>query len=193
MMIILASASPRRQELLGLITKDFRIVCSDVDERSIESSFKGSDIRELPCELAAAKARDVYAKEGDPSALVIGADTAVICDGKVLGKPADETEARDMLTSLSGKLHSVVTGVCVKTADTEKIFYEESFVRFNPLDEYQKGLIERYISSGDPYDKAGAYGIQTEGALLIESIEGDWSNIVGLPVSRLNKVLYELT
>ena len=98
-----------------------------------------------------------------------------------------------MLTGLSGKLHSVVTGVCVKTADTEKIFYEESFVRFNPLDEYQKGLIERYISSGDPYDKAGAYGIQTEGALLIESIEGDWSNIVGLPVSRLNKVLYELT
>ena len=191
-MIILASASPRRQELLRLITEDFKVVCSNADERQIEQQLKGGDIMDLPVHLARAKAREVFERTGEADTVVIGADTAVICDGRVLGKPASKDEARQMLTFLSGKSHSVVTGVCVISGSREEAFREESIVTFNPADDLQKGIIERYISSDDPYDKAGAYGIQNGGALLVQKVEGDYFNIVGLPVARLARVLYSL-
>ena len=120
-MIILASASPRRQELLRLITEDFKVVCSNADERQIEQQFKGSDIRDLPMHLARAKAVEVFDRNSSGEVVVIGADTAVICEGKVLGKPASRQEAREMLTFLSGKSHSVVTGVCVKSSRGEEV------------------------------------------------------------------------
>ncbi|MBO4636406.1 MAG: septum formation protein Maf [Clostridiales bacterium] len=191
-MLILASASPRRQELLKLITKDFSVICSDTDERTIEESFDDPDIRNLPVMLAAAKARDVFDKAAMTDAVVIGADTSVICENRIMGKPSSKEEAREMLTFLSGKVHQVVTGVCIKTAKTEETFFEESLVRFHDLDAYQKELIERYISTDDPYDKAGAYGIQNGGALLVQSVSGDYFNIVGLPVAKLSRSLYPL-
>ncbi|MBO4242902.1 MAG: septum formation protein Maf [Clostridiales bacterium] len=182
MALILASASPRRRELMNLITEDHEVRNADVDEREIEKRCEGRSPAEIAMELARAKAAAVSAGEGD---IIIGADTSVVLDGRILGKPEDKEDARRMLTELSGRIHSVITGVCVIRDGAEKTFYEETFVEFNPLDDFQKDLIERYISSDEPYDKAGAYGIQGGGALLVKKIEGDYFNVVGLPVAGL--------
>lgn len=194
MKIILASASPRRKELLGLITKDFGIVTREVDERAVEQQVKqrGGDAVMIQCELSRAKACAVY--DGIPAeergnVVVIGADTAVVCGDEIMGKPEDKEDARRMLTMLSGRTHEVITGVCVKTLDSEVVFTETTKVRFGDLDEFQKDLIERYINTGEPYDKAGAYGIQEGGALLVDTVEGDYFNVVGLPVRRLSQIL----
>lgn len=182
MAVILASASPRRRELMKLIMDDFDIANADVDEREIERRCDGLGPAATAMELARSKAAAVPAKEGD---IVIGADTSVVLDDMILGKPEDKEDARRMLTSLSGRVHSVITGICIIKDGQEKTFYEETFVEFNPLDDFQKDLIERYISSDEPYDKAGAYGIQGGGALLVKKIEGDYFNVVGLPVAGL--------
>lgn len=186
MRVVLASKSPRRKELLGLITEDFEIITADVDERAIEESLKGTAPKCLAEELAKAKAIATFEAIGTPSdTLVIGADTSVIYGDLILGKPTDKEDALRMLTTLSGVKHSVITGVCLVSDKGVRSFAEESFVEFNPLDDYQRELIAKYCASEEPYDKAGAYGIQGGGALLVKGIDGDFFNVVGLPVSRL--------
>ncbi len=194
-MLILASASPRRREILSLLTDDFEVMAADTDEREIEERLRSSGAAEVAKGLAAAKARAVYEMLGEErkrDSVVIGADTSVVCEGEILGKPADKEDAVRMLTMLSGKVHSVITGVALISGGREAVFEEESKVEFYPLDGKQKALIEGYVSTDEPYDKAGAYGIQGKGALLVRKIEGDYLNIVGLPLSRLKRELDDL-
>jgi len=188
--LILASASPRRRELLSLITDDFEVITREVDERSAEIDMenKGVPAVQVSEGLALLKAKAVFdelSEEEKKQVLVIGADTSVILNNEIFGKPKDKEDAVRMLTALSGKKHIVATGVALITDGTVKCFTEETLVEFYECDQYQKDLIERYCSSDEPYDKAGAYGIQNNGALLVKKIDGDFSNVVGLPVSRL--------
>lgn len=175
-MIILASKSPRRKELLSLITDDFTVDSAEVDET-------------LPCDIEPDKAVEYLSKiKAQPfresGKIVIGADTVVAIDGKILGKPKNEKDAFLMLKNLSGKEHSVFTGVTVIKNDKEVTFSVQTKVKFFELDDRE---IEDYISSGEPFDKAGAYGIQGKGGALVEKYEGDYNNIVGLPVDTLLK------
>lgn len=184
MNVILASASPRRKELLGYIVPRFEIIPADVDETLPE---------EIPAEksaefLAVKKAGHISAQY--PESIVIGSDTVVIVDGEILGKPADEADAYRMLKKLSGKVHTVVTGVCISQGEKKKSFSEATRVEFYLLSEEE---IRDYIATGDPMDKAGAYGIQGEGCVLIKGIEGDFFTVMGLPAARLKRELAEFT
>ena len=188
--LILASASPRRRELLSLITNDFEIITKEVDERAAEIDMENKGVPAVRVSegLALLKARAVFdelPQDEKKKVLVIGADTSVILDDVIFGKPADKEDAVSMLTKLSGKKHVVATGVALVTYEKTRCFTEETLVEFFDLDDYQKDLIERYCSTEEPYDKAGAYGIQNGGALLVRKIDGDFSNVVGLPVPRL--------
>lgn len=180
MEIILASASPRRQELLRQVGVTFRVIPSQVDETVTQPMLPG----ELVEHLAVVKAQAVAAQE--PDALVIGSDTIVVVDGDVLGKPADRAEAIAMLERLSGRAHQVMTGIALVTKDRILVSHEETTVRFIPLTRAQ---IERYVDSGEPMDKAGAYGIQGRAAALISGIEGDYFTVVGLPICRTVQML----
>ena len=179
--IVLASGSPRRRELLELAGVPFSVVVSDADDE-VPQDLPPC---EMACELALRKARAVAARiAGDPQLAgrtVLGADTIVVVDGEVFGKPADAGQAREMLAALSGRAHHVVTGVALVAPAREHAFSETTAVRFWPLDESD---IADYIASGEPFDKAGAYGIQGKGSVLVEGIEGDYFNVVGLPVAR---------
>lgn len=179
--IILASQSPRRRELLTQIGLEFEVIPSTVEE-----VITSTDPVEAVQELAQQKARDVAEKIQDRQKeqpyLVIGADTIVVYDGKMLGKPADRTDAVRMLTMLQGKVHSVYTGVALLTGEKEIIFAEETKVHMCPMSREE---IEWYVSTGEPMDKAGAYGIQGMCARFIEKIQGDYNNVVGLPVGRI--------
>lgn len=179
-MIILASKSPRRRELMHYITADFTAAGSDVDE-TLPEGISPSD---AVLYLSKIKA-EPYRNDND---IVIGADTVVSIDGKILGKPTDKEHAKQMLRSLSGREHSVFTGITIIKGSMEKLFYAETRVKFFDLSEKE---ISDYIETGEPMDKAGAYGIQGFGSLLVEKIDGDYFNVVGLPVSILNKVLKE--
>ena len=197
MRIILASKSPRRKELMELITPDFEIMSEEVDERAIEEQVRrnGGSPSDVQIELARAKASAVFDaldEKAQEDAAVIGSDTSVVCGDEILGKPADKEDARRMLTMLSGRTHEVIYSVCVKTAKSEETIVEITKVKFGALDDYQKELIERYINTDEPYDKAGAYGIQQGGALLVETVEGDYFSVVGLPVRKLSQVLEQL-
>ena len=192
--LILGSASPRRRELLSLITEDFTIKLADIDERALEADLETRNVPALEVseELASAKAHAVFEmldQDSRASSVVIGADTSVILDDVIYGKPESKEDAQRMLTNLSGRKHVVATGVSLVFEGGEKRFTDVSLVEFYPLDDYQKNVIERYIESGDPMDKAGAYGIQSGGALLVKGIEGDFLNVVGLPVARLAREL----
>lgn len=192
--LILGSASPRRRELLSLITEDFTVRLADIDERALETDLETRNVPALEVseELASAKAHAVFEmldQDSRASSVVIGADTSVILDDVIYGKPESKEDAKRMLTNLSGRKHVVATGVSLVFEGGEKRFTDVSLVEFYPLDDYQKNVIERYIESGDPMDKAGAYGIQTGGALLVRGIEGDFLNVVGLPVARLAREL----
>lgn len=178
--VILASASPRRQELLRYIVPDFKVIPADVDE-SIPENIDVSDVAQY---LACKKAEHIG--KICPDSLVIGSDTVVVVGDEILGKPSDEKEAYDMLSKLSGKVHRVITGVCLVQGDRKESFSQETKVRFYELDESE---ILGYIKTGDPMDKAGAYGIQGEGCVLVEGIEGDFFTVMGLPVARLKRVL----
>ena len=179
-MLILASKSPRRKELLSLITKDFIIKSADVDEtlpKNIppdEAVLYLSEIKAIPFR----NNRDV----------VIGADTVVAVDGKILGKPHDDKDAVSMLKLLSGREHSVYTGVTLISPNGEKSFFKETKVKFYKLSDEE---INHYIKTGECSDKAGAYGIQGFGSLLVEGINGDYFNVVGLPVSALYRELQD--
>lgn len=193
--IILASASPRRRELLSLVTEKFEVITVDVDERAAEIKMEEDGVPALKVSegLAHLKAKAVFETLSDSekeNTVVIGADTSVVLDNVIFGKPADREEAIRMLSLLSGHTHVVATGVAIFTGSETNIFTEETRVEFNPLDEQQTALIEAYCDGGSPYDKAGGYGIQDKGALLVKCINGDYSNVVGLPVARLARELY---
>lgn len=173
--IILASASPRRRELLAQAGFEFEVVSSDVDE-VVDPSLTPD---KLVMSLARQKAQAVAQNRTD--CVVIGSDTVVVLDGKVLGKPRDEADAVRMLESLSGRKHEVYTGVCISFAGETHCFFERTSVNFCELDGEQ---IKAYVATGEPMDKAGAYGIQGKGCVLVEGIEGDYFNVVGFPVSR---------
>ncbi len=180
---ILASGSPRRRELLARIQPDFEVVKPDVDEWEPEEA----DPVHQTEENAARKGREV--SRCHPSALVIAADTTVCLGGRIFGKPADHAEAIKMLKALSGREHTVVTGMALFWDGREKIFSVASKVRFLDLDE---AAIRDYIDRVHVLDKAGAYGIQEQGELIIDHFEGSFDNIMGLPIQRLRKVLVEL-
>lgn len=184
MAIILASASPRRSQLLQQIGLDFKVIPADVDE-----NITASSPQELVKFLADQKAQLVANRY--PGEIVIAADTIVVIDGEVMGKPAEEMHARLMLHKLSGRRHQVVTGLAVHNIDRDfhKTIVETTNVEFRPLSIEE---IEAYIRTGEPFDKAGAYGIQERGALLVAGIEGCYFNVVGLPLNRLGQLLGEL-
>ena len=183
--IILASQSPRRRELLGQMgMKDFRVVSPQVDETAEGRPGPAGLVEQLSLRKAAA----VAAREGT-DALIIAADTVVALDDAVLGKPAGRAEAAAMLTALSGRTHQVYTGVTVLWGGRTVTAHERTAVTFRTL---TPGEIENYIATGEPMDKAGAYGIQGLGALLVSGLEGDYFNVMGLPVFRLGRILAEL-
>lgn len=195
--IILASASPRRRELLSLVTKEFTVVTADVDERAAEIKMEeeGTPALKVSEHLAEIKAKAVFdslSEEEKENSIVIGADTSVILDDVIYGKPIDREDAVRMLSSMSGREHVVATGVALFAGSSKRIFTEETRVEFYALDDFQRKLISDYCDSGSPYDKAGSYGIQDMGALLIKRISGDYSNVVGLPVARLARELANL-
>ncbi len=178
--VILASASPRRKELLGLITEEFTIIPSGVEETVPD----GIPPEKQPEFLAKLKAEDIAKKY--PHDIIIGADTSVIIDNCVLGKPDGREEARSMLNRLSGRTHKVITGCAVIKNGECRSFSSVTEVEFYRLTDEET---EDYIATGEPFDKAGAYGIQGKGGLLVKAIRGDWFNVVGLPVAELARVL----
>ncbi|UII55041.1 Maf family protein [Cytobacillus spongiae] len=183
MPLILASASPRRKELLENLHLTFQVISSDVDE-TFNEKLTPSDV---VMELALRKARDIRAKHGN--SYVIGSDTVVVSNQQILGKPTDSDEAYKMLKMLSGQTHSVYTGVAIVAPEKLVNFYEKTDVEFWELTDEE---IESYIRTGEPMDKAGAYGIQGLGSLLVKKIEGDYFSVVGLPLSRTIRELKQL-
>lgn len=185
--IILASASPRRRELLEQIGAAFEVCPSNAEEIKTTSLPQ-----EVVQELSLCKGREVFERtSGD--VLVIGADTVVVFQDSILGKPADEAMARDMLLRLQGNTHQVYTGVTllIREGGTErqKSFFEKTEVVFYPMSRKE---IDAYVRTGEPMDKAGAYGIQGKSAVFVEKIDGDYSNVVGLPLARLYQELKQM-
>lgn len=197
MKVILASASPRRRELLEQIGWQFEVCVSEVEEK-ITKTLPAEVVEELSRQ----KAEDVYRRlreDGAQALLVIGADTIVSCDGRILGKPKSREEAASMLRLLQGRSHHVYTGVTLILENGEpfenrsrviiKTFHEETEVTFYPMSEKE---IREYLETGEPFDKAGAYGIQGKGARYVREIRGDYGNVVGLPVGRLYQEVQRL-
>jgi septum formation protein len=184
--LILASASPRRAQLLRPIGLRFQVAVS----RAVEVLPSGAAPPEkIVMDLATAKVREVASKW--PKGLIIGADTLVFLENTCLGKPQSAAEAVTMLTRLSGKTHQVFTGLCVLEQVANRLINDFAMteVVFRPLDQSE---IEAYVRTGEPFDKAGAYGIQGRGALLVEKINGCYFNVVGLPLGKLGVILREL-
>ena len=181
--LILASASPRRRELLGQIGLQFTVVTADIDETPLPGEVHTA----YTLRLAEAKARAVLALH--PDAIVIGADTPVAVDGELLGKPADATDAARMLRLLSGRAHQVTTAVALLSSGHTLTAAETTNVFFSTMHEDE---IAAYVATGEPMDKAGAYAIQGRAAQWISRIEGDYSNVVGLPLARLAMLLQQL-
>jgi septum formation protein len=182
MHLILASQSPRRKELLGLFGIPFTVRVADIDETMDPAADPGREV----ARVSRCKALAIPRGEED---VVIAADTIVVCQGKVLGKPHSEEEAVGMLSLLSGRDHQVMTGVTVVCGDREAVFTEVTDLHFRDLTENE---ILRYVRSGEPMDKAGAYGIQGGAALFCNRLIGDYYNVMGLPVCRLGEVLRQM-
>ena len=183
MSLILASASPRRKELLGLFRTPFEIRVADIDETMDPNKDPFDEV----ARVSRLKALAVNRAEED---LVIAADTIVVCEGKVLGKPRSGEEAKAMLRLLSGRDHQVMTGVTLVRGDRAETFTEVTDLHFRELSEKE---IADYVATGEPMDKAGAYGIQGGAALFCTRMVGDYYNVMGLPVCRLGMVLREMT
>lgn len=179
MQLILASSSPRRRELLGLFGIPFAVRAADIDETMDPEKTPFDEV----ARVSRAKAKAVPRQQED---VVIAADTIVVCQGKVLGKPADPAEAVKMLTLLSGRDHQVMTGCTVLRGEKCETFTEVTDLHFRPLSQKE---IENYVATGEPMDKAGAYGIQGGAALFCERMVGDYYNVMGLPVCRLGQTL----
>lgn len=182
MSIILASGSPRRRELLGLFGLPFSVCPADIDE----TMDPAADPKDEVARLSREKAMAVAAEADD---VVIAADTIVVCAGRILGKPHSRQEAWDMLHLLSGRAHQVMTGCTVRAPRGTETFTEITDLHFRTLSDSE---IERYIATGEPMDKAGAYGIQGGAALFCPSMVGDYYNVMGLPVCRLYETLQHL-
>ena len=178
--IVLASGSPRRRELLETMGLEFSVVPAKGEEIAPE----GAGPAETVMALSKAKAGEVA--KSRPESLGIAADTVVWAEGRILGKPKDEAEARAMLHMLSDNTHEVYTGVTVVLGGKTMVGAECTKVFFRRLTDEE---IDRYVSTGEPMDKAGAYGVQGKGALLVERLEGDFFNVMGLPVLRLSRML----
>lgn len=182
MMLILASSSPRRRELLTQAGLDFSVDAADIDERQQPAETPAKYVQRLAVE----KAQTIWDRHKDKAAnggplLVLGADTTVVCDCEILGKPADEADARRMLERLAGRTHQVLTGIAVVSACGVVSEVEITQVFFDLIDEHE---LLRYLASGEPMDKAGAYGIQGYAARWIPRIEGCYFNVMGLPLAR---------
>ena len=176
MSLILASASPRRGELLAVLAPHFEVIPSSVDE-TVEGD---PSPEERVMQLAQRKAQDVFSTH--PQDVVVGADTLVFLDGRPLGKPKDREDAAQMLRCLSGRVHEVITGVCVLWPEGSRLFSETSRVEFLPLSEQ---TIEKYVRSGEPMGKAGGYAIQGLASEFVKKLDGNLSNVVGLPIPPL--------
>ena len=183
MHLILASQSPRRKELLGLFHIPFSVRVADIDETMDPAAAPYDEVARVSRLKAAAVPRE----EDD---VVVAADTIVVCQGKVLGKPHSPEEAKAMLRLLSGRDHQVMTGMTVLRGDRAITVTEVTDLHFRGLSEKE---IEDYVATGEPMDKAGAYGIQGGAALFCSRMEGDYYNVVGLPVCRLSQILQELS
>ena len=185
--IILASASPRRREILGGLGADFTVLSADADESSDITSPE-----DLTRELARRKGRAVLellkAKGEDGGAIIISADTVVACNGEILGKPTDREDAKRMLSMLSGNTHTVSTGIAVTYRGVTKTDCSTTLVH---VDRIPTAELEKYLDSGDAYDKAGAYGIQGRFSQWVRGIEGCYFGVVGLPVNRLAALFYD--
>ena len=181
MEIVLASQSPRRRELIGLLNIPFRVQVADIDETMDPEKPVYDEVARVSLQKALAI--------GAADEVVVAADTVVVCDGKVLGKPKDQSDAYRMLTTLSGRTHQVMTGLSVVNGSKTLSVTEVTDVTFRPLTAEE---IWAYIDTKDPMDKAGSYGIQSGGALFVERISGDYFNVVGLPVCRLGQMLKEI-
>ena len=182
MRFVLASQSPRRRDLLQLLRIPFTVCPADVDEAMNESLPAHREV----ARVSICKAEATHREPGD---VVIAADTIVVLDGKILGKPADRAEAIAMLQALSGRDHQVMTGLTVLQDDRALTHTEITDVHFRPLTQEE---IFRYVDTGEPMDKAGAYGIQGFAAPFVESIRGDYYNVMGLPVCRLWQMLQQI-
>lgn len=182
MQLILASGSPRRRELLGLFGIPFVIRAADIDETMDKNKAPFDEV----ARVSRLKAMAVPQEQND---IVIAADTIVVCEGRVLGKPHSREEALSMLRLLSGRDHQVMTGCTVVRGEKYETFTEVTDLHFRPLTDTE---IARYVDSGEPMDKAGAYGIQGGAALFCEKIVGDYYNVMGLPVCRLGQVLRKI-
>lgn len=182
MQLILASGSPRRRELLGLFGIPFTVRSADIDE-TMDSSLPP---QEEVARVSRAKALAVERGEDD---VVVAADTIVVCQGRILGKPHSPQEAREMLRLLSGRDHQVMTGCTVLRGERAETFTEVTDLHFRTL---TSGEIRAYVATGEPMDKAGAYAIQGGAALFCQRMEGDYYNVMGLPVCRLGQVLRDM-
>lgn len=182
--IILASASPRRKDLLEQVGARFEIMPGEGDE-VITKTLPDEAVEELSRQ----KAEEIARRVSEP-AIIIGADTVVAIDGKILGKPKDEEDAASILSSLQGRTHQVYTGVTIIMKDGKKekyvTFSEATAVTMYPMSDME---IRNYIKTGEPMDKAGAYGIQGKSAIFVKGIQGDYNNVVGLPIARLYQEL----
>jgi len=180
--IILASGSPRRRQILQLAGIPHEVIVSNADE-----TITGEPDEQVT-ELALRKARAVLSVCGE-NEIIIAADTLVFIDGKVLGKPSNATEAFDMLKSLSGRMHMVYTGVALVRGNYEHVFADAVKVYFHALSDKD---VNAYIATGEPFDKAGAYGVQERGSFLVEKIDGDFYTVVGLPISKVCRSLAKM-
>jgi septum formation protein len=177
---ILASASPRRKEILSNAGFRFDIIVSDCDENISEELSPEKTVEEL------AKRKAISVWENNRDSVVFGCDTVVAIDGRILGKPKDDEEAFQMLKSLSGRIHTVSTGVCICSKDRTEVFSNTTQVEFYELSD---DTIRSYIDSGETCDKAGAYGIQGYGNVLVKEIKGDYFSVMGLPAAQSARVL----
>lgn len=197
--IILASSSPRRKELLEMCGLKFKTISSTINEDAIAkkiydkynelSSFEKAD--KLTYNLAFEKANSVFKK--NKNSVVIGSDTIVVSENSILGKPKNDEAAYDMLVSLCGKKHRVYTGLSIISKERIDTFTTFTEVEFFPFDEYMNNIIKKYIDTKSPLDKAGGYGIQDMGALLVKEIKGDYYTVMGLPISLLYRKLIQKT
>lgn len=180
--LVLASSSPRRHELFKMLGLSFSARVSDVEEPILDCS-PASQAEEN------AKNKALAASDGDSSEIIVAADTIVVLEGKILGKPKDKTEAFDFLSALEGKRHDVITGLCIQKGDAIRTVHEISGVYFAEMNE---GEIKDYIATDEPMDKAGAYGIQGFGSQFVRRIEGCYFNVMGFPIHLFYKTLKDM-